>query len=134
MVTHRELSFWNRQTYALIYSMYSCIFCRIIDGQISEQILYQDERVSAFRDIHPVAPTHILIITKKHIASVNDIEEEDESLVGHLFTVARQLAKQEGVDQTGYRLIVNTGPHAGQGVFHLHIHLIGGQRARYPIG
>jgi histidine triad (HIT) family protein len=97
-------------------------------------MLYQDKEVSAFRDIHPVAPTHILIIPNKHIASVNDIEEEDEPLLGHLFTVARLLAKQEGVDNTGYRLIINTGPHAGQGVFHLHLHLIGGQRLHIPIG
>jgi len=114
--------------------MSTCIFCRIIAGQSAAQILYQDEAVSAFRDIHPVAPTHILIVPKKHIPSVNDIEEGDESLLGHLFSVARQLAKQEGVEQTGYRLIVNTGLHAGQGVYHLHMHLIGGQRVRYPIG
>lgn len=114
--------------------MDTCSFCRIIASQSTGQILFQDEHVSAFRDIHPVAPTHILIIPKKHIASVNEVEEEDEAVVGHLFTVARQLAKQEGIDQTGYRLIVNTGPYAGQGIFHLHMHLIGGQRSRYPIG
>jgi histidine triad (HIT) family protein len=114
--------------------MNTCIFCRIIAGQSSGQILYQDENVAAFRDIHPVAPTHILIIPKKHIASVNELEDEDEPIIGHLFTVARHLAKQEGIHQTGYRLIVNIGPHAGQGVFHLHMHLIGGQRVRYPIG
>jgi histidine triad (HIT) family protein len=114
--------------------MNTCIFCRIIAGQSSGQIVYQDENVTAFRDIHPVAPTHILIIPKKHIASVNELEDADEPLLGHLFTVARLLAEQEGVDQTGYRLIVNTGQHAGQGVFHLHMHLIGGQRVRYPIG
>ncbi|MEW5869711.1 MAG: histidine triad nucleotide-binding protein [Chloroflexota bacterium] len=114
--------------------MSDCIFCKIVAGKSPSQMLYQDERVSAFRDIHPVASTHILIVPNKHIASVNDLTSEDEALTGHLFTVARQLAIQEGVHQAGYRLIVNTGPHAGQAVFHLHLHLIGGQRMRYPMG
>ena len=114
--------------------MPNCIFCQIVAGKSPSQMLYQDEWVSAFRDIHPVAPTHVLVVPNQHIASVNDLSLEDESLVGHLFTVARQLARQEGVDQTGYRLIVNTGPHAGQVVFHLHLHLIGGQRMRFPMG
>ena len=114
--------------------MSNCIFCQIIAGESPSHMLYQDEQVSAFRDIHPVAPTHVLVVPNQHIASVNDLSLEDESLVGHLFTVARQLARQEGVDQTGYRLIVNTGPHAGQVVFHLHMHLIGGQRMRFPMG
>lgn len=114
--------------------MTNCIFCHIVAGTAPSTMLYQDELVSAFRDIHPVAPTHILVVPNKHIASVNDLTEEDESLVGHLFTVARQLARQQGIDQNGYRLIVNTGPHSGQIVFHLHLHLIGGQRMRFPIG
>ena len=114
--------------------MTDCIFCKIISGKSPSKMLYQDERVSAFRDIHPVDSTHILIVPNKHIASVNDLTPEDEALTGHLFTVARQLAIQEGVQQAGYRLIVNTGPHAGQAVFHLHLHLIGGQRMRYPMG
>ena len=97
-------------------------------------MLYQDEQVSAFRDIHPVAPTHVLVVPNRHIASVNDLAPEDEALVGRLFTVARQVARQEGIDGTGYRLIVNTGPHGGQVVFHLHLHLLGGQRMRFPMG
>jgi len=111
-----------------------CIFCKIIGGQSPSQMLYRDEQACAFRDIHPVASTHILIVPIEHIPSVNDLKASDEGLIGHLFTVARQLAEQEGVDQTGYRLIVNTGPHAGQAVFHLHLHLIGGQRMRFPMG
>lgn len=114
--------------------MSDCIFCQIVAGKSPSQMLYQDERVSAFRDIHPVAPTHVLVVPNRHIASVNDLTSEDECLVGHLFTVARQIAQQEGIDQTGYRLIVNTGPHAGQIVFHLHLHVIGGQRMRFPMG
>ena len=114
--------------------MSSCIFCQIIAGKSPSQMLYQDEQASAFRDIHPVASTHILVVPNRHLDSVNDLSPEDETLVGHLFTVARQLARQEGVDQTGYRLIVNTGSHAGQVVSHLHMHLIGGQRMRFPMG
>jgi histidine triad (HIT) family protein len=114
--------------------MPACIFCEIIAGKSPGEMLYQDERVSAFRDIHPVGPTHILVVPNRHIASVNEVEAEDEELVGHMFTVARLLAWQEGVDQSGYRLIVNTGPHAGQAVFHLHLHLIGGARMRFPMG
>jgi histidine triad (HIT) family protein len=114
--------------------MFSCIFCQIVTLKSPSQMLYRDEHACAFRDIHPVASTHILIVPVKHIHSVNDLAAEDETLVGHLFTVARQLAQQEGVDQTGYRLIVNTGPHAGQAVYHIHMHLIGGQRMRFPMG
>lgn len=114
--------------------MNECIFCRILAGQAPAKILYQDEQATAFRDIHPVAPTHLLVIPNQHIVSVNDLSEDHETLIGHLFTIARQLAHQEGIDQTGYRLIVNTGPNAGQAVFHLHLHLIGGQRMRFPMG
>jgi histidine triad (HIT) family protein len=114
--------------------MSSCIFCQIVAGKSPSHMLYQDERVSAFRDLHPVAPTHVLVVPNQHIASVNDLAPEDETLVGYLFTVARQVARQEGINETGYRLIVNTGPHGGQVVFHLHLHLIGGQRMRFPMG
>lgn len=112
----------------------SCIFCKIVLGEIPSQKLFQDELVTAFRDIHPVAPTHILIVPNQHIASVNDIHEKDEKMIGRLFTTARKLAEQEGIQDTGYRLIINSGAHAGQEVFHLHLHLIGGQKMRYPMG
>jgi len=112
----------------------SCIFCKIIAGEIPSQKVYQDERVTAFRDIHPVAPTHVLIVPNQHIASVNELSPSDESLVGRLLIAAKQIAEQEGIQETGYRLIINTGPHAGQEVFHLHLHLIGGQKMRYPMG
>ena len=114
--------------------MTECIFCRIIAGEAPGEIVYSDEQATAFRDIHPVAPTHILVVPNKHIASLNALDPEDEPLVGHLFTVARQLAKKQGIDGSGYRLIVNTGPNSGQAVFHLHLHLIGGQRMRFPMG
>jgi histidine triad (HIT) family protein len=111
-----------------------CIFCKIASREGKATIVFQDEQVTAFRDIHPVAPTHILIIPNRHIDSVGKMEPEDEQVVGHLFSVARQLAEQEGISTGGYRLITNTGPHGGQSVFHLHVHLIGGQRMRYPMG
>jgi len=114
--------------------MTDCIFCKIIAGEIPSEKLYTDEQVTAFRDINPVAPTHILIVPNRHIASNNEVTSEDEALVGHLFTTARQLAEQEGIDQSGYRLIINTGPDGGQIVYHLHLHLIGGHKMRYPMG
>ncbi len=114
--------------------MLSCIFCQIVARRASSTMLYQDEHVSAFRDIHPVAPTHVLVAPNKHIASIHDMQPEDEQLIGHLFSVARQIAIQEGVADSGYRLIINNGRDAKQMVFHLHLHVIGGQRMRYPMG
>lgn len=112
----------------------ACLFCKIIAGESPGRLVYSDELVTAFDDIHPVAPVHILIVPNKHLASVNELTPEDEPLAGHLIYIAGQLARQMGIDQSGYRLIVNSGPHAGQAVFHLHLHLIGGQRMRYPMG
>jgi histidine triad (HIT) family protein len=112
----------------------SCIFCQIVSGDKKAEIVYRDEQVTAFRDIHPVAPTHILIVPNRHIESVGRLEAEDEPLTGHFFTVARQLAEEAGIATGGYRLIVNTGSNGGQTIFHLHVHLIGGQRMRYPMG
>jgi len=114
--------------------MSDCIFCKIIAGEISSTQVYQDELVTAFRDINPVSPTHVLIIPNQHIASVNDLSNEDEQVIGHLFTVAKEIAKEEGVAESGYRLIINTGPDGGQEVFHIHLHLLGGQRMRHPMG
>jgi histidine triad (HIT) family protein len=108
--------------------MPACIFCQIVEGKSPAQMLYQDEAVSAFRDKHPIAPVHVLIVPNKHIASVNELEPEDEPLIGRMFRVARQIARQEGVDQSGYRLIANTGPNAGQVIYHLHLHLIAHDR------
>jgi histidine triad (HIT) family protein len=104
------------------------IFEKIIAGELSADIVYKDERVTAFRDIHPRAPTHILIVPNKPIPTTNDIADEDESLIGHLVTVARDLARQEGIAKNGYRLIINCNEHGGQEVYHLHLHLLGGKR------
>ena len=114
--------------------MADCIFCKIVAGEIPSEIVFKDDRVTAFRDIHPVAPTHILIVPNKHIASINELQPEDEGLMGYLFTVERKLAEQEGNAQSGFRSIINTGPDSGQEVHHLHLHLIGGQRMRHPMG
>jgi histidine triad (HIT) family protein len=110
-----------------------CLFCKIVTGESPSRQVYSDDQVTAFHDIHPVAPVHILIVPNKHLASVNDLTIEDEPLVGHVVNVARQLAGQMGIDSTGYRLIINAGPNAGQAIYHLHLHLIGGQRMRFPM-
>jgi len=114
--------------------MNECIFCQIIAGNRPGKIVYQDKQTTAFRDIHPVAPTHILIVPNKHISSINKLDPSDESLIGYLFKIARQLAAVESIEKSGYRLIVNTGPDANQTIFHIHLHLIGGQPMRYPMG
>ncbi len=106
------------------------LFEKIICGDISAEIVYSDDRVTAFRDIGPKAPTHILIVPNKPIPTVNDVKEEDEATLGRLFTVARKLAEDDGIADEGYRLIVNCNSHGGQEVFHLHMHLLGGR----PLG
>ena len=112
----------------------TCIFCQIISGEAKGTILFRDDLVTAFRDIHPLASTHILIVPNKHIESVNSIEPEDAPLLGHLFLVAKELAAREGVAENGYRLMMNTGRDGGQTVLHLHLHLIAGKMARFHLG
>ena len=114
--------------------MISCIFCKIVSGESPAQIIYRDGLVTAFRDIHPLASTHILVISNRHIISVNELEAGDEPLVGHMVMVAKALAVQEGVAEKGYRLIVNTGAHAGQTIPHIHLHLLAGKLARFILG
>lgn len=105
----------------------STIFSKIIAKEIPAQIVYEDDRVTAFKDINPQAPTHILIIPNKEIPTVNDVAPEDEALLGHLFIVARQIAQQQGIAESGYRLIINCRDDGGQEVYHLHMHLLGGR-------
>jgi histidine triad (HIT) family protein len=112
----------------------ACIFCEIVWGKSPAQIIHRDELVTAFRDIHPIAPIHILIVPNRHIASVNDLEAGEEALIGHMVMVAKRLALQEGIAEKGYRLILNTGPQSGQTVLHLHLHLISGKLARFILG
>lgn len=110
--------------------MSDCIFCKIISGDIPSTNVYKDEQVTAFRDINPAAPTHILIVPNKHIDSINLLIPDDEPLIGRLVAIAKQLAAQEGIAEGGYRLVINTGAEAGQTVFHVHMHLLGGRPMR----
>ncbi len=105
-----------------------CVFCRIIAGEIPANIVYQDEKVIAFPDINPLAPTHLLIIPKKHIPSLVQLDETEASLIGDMARVANKLAKQQGIAESGYRLVINCGKQGGQGVYHLHMHLLGGRQ------
>ncbi len=111
-----------------------CIFCKIAAGQIPSEILYRDDRVVAFRDIHPLTPVHILIIPIRHIPSAGDITEAESPLIGHMVAVANQLAKREGIAEKGYRLVINSGEFGGQAVPHLHMHLLGGRRLSGKLG
>ncbi len=111
-----------------------CIFCRIVAGEIPADILYQDEEVIAFRDINPLAPTHLLIIPKKHIPSLVHLSEAESPLMGHMVSIANQLAKREGVSESGYRLTINCGEQGGQLVPHLHMHLLGGRQLSSALG
>ena len=104
------------------------IFSKIIRKEIPADIVYQDDLVTAFRDIAPQAPTHILIIPNKIIPTVNDVAAEDEQVLGHLFVIAAKIAKEQGIAEDGYRLVVNCNKHGGQEVFHLHMHLVGGKQ------
>lgn len=103
------------------------IFAQIVNGDVPADIVYRDDQVTAFRDISPKAPVHILIIPNKEIPTVNDIDDADETLVGHMIIVARDLARKEGIAADGYRLLINCNRHGGQEVYHLHLHLMGGR-------
>lgn len=111
-----------------------CLFCGISRGEVPAEMVYEDDEVIAFRDINPQAPTHILIVPRRHIASVNDLTAADAELVGKLHLVARDLAAAEGFAESGYRLVLNTGPGAGQTVDHIHLHLLGGRPLHWPPG
>ena len=111
-----------------------CVFCKIVAGEIRADILYQDEGVIAFRDINPMAPTHLLIITRKHIPSLGHLSEAESSLIGDMVNTANQLAKREGIAESGYRLVINCGKQGGQLVPHLHMHLLGGRQLSDALG
>lgn len=110
------------------------IFARIIRKEVPASIVYEDDRALAFRDINPKAPVHILVVPKKDIARISEAGAEDEPLLGHLLRVAAQIARQEGIDDTGYRLVINKGRDAGESVPHLHVHLLGGRAMQWPPG
>ena len=114
--------------------MSDCLFCGIVEGKIKGNIVYQDNSVVAFKDINPKAPVHVLIIPRKHVAGVLDLTAEDGALIGHIFAVAARLAREQGIAESGFRVVVNSGADAGQSVFHLHYHLLGGRRMTWPPG
>ena len=112
----------------------STIFSKIINKEMDADILYEDSKSIAFKDINPVASTHILIIPKKEIPTINDIQDSDKELIGHLFIVAKKIAKKLNIDKDGYRIVFNCNDDAGQTVFHIHMHLIGGRKLLWPPG
>jgi histidine triad (HIT) family protein len=112
----------------------SCLFCRIATEDIPADIVQATPDVVAFRDIHPQAPTHILIVPRRHISSTNELETGDSAVMGKLFLMAKELAELEGIAEDGYRMVMNAGPSAGQTVFHIHLHLLGGRAMSWPPG
>lgn len=111
-----------------------CLFCKILGGEIPTEFVFESEHAVAFHDINPQAPTHVLIIPRRHIATINDVKADDAEIVGHLFLAAKQIAAQEKLADAGYRVVMNCNEAAGQTVFHLHLHLLGGRRLRWPPG
>jgi histidine triad (HIT) family protein len=111
-----------------------CLFCKIIAGEVPSTIVHQDDDVVAFEDINPQAPTHVVIVPRQHIPTVNDLEDEDQELFGKLATAAKQIAGDRRIAEDGYRLVMNCNEGAGQSVWHIHMHLLGGRRLRWPPG
>lgn len=114
--------------------MKECLFCQIAKRERPARIVFEDERAVAFEDTNPQAPTHVLVIPRQHIAGLDEAEEEDAALLGYLQLLAARIAEERGLRRSGYRTVLNVGPHAGQSVFHLHLHLIGGRPMRWPPG
>jgi histidine triad (HIT) family protein len=114
--------------------MTDCLFCKIRDGEIPGDVVYENDDVLAFRDVNPQAPTHILVIPRKHIATNNDLEADDAAVVGKMMLAAKQIAADEGFAAEGYRMVLNCNEGAGQTVFHIHMHLLGGRRLTWPPG
>jgi histidine triad (HIT) family protein len=112
----------------------SCVFCKIIAKEIAGTIVAQNEHAVAFRDLRPAAPTHVLVVPRKHVASLIDSVDEDVKVLGHLMLLARDVAKKEGLEATGYRIAINNGAGVGQSVFHLHLHVLGGRAMSWPPG
>ena len=114
--------------------MADCLFCKIIDGEIPGDIVYENDSVLAFNDINPIAPVHILVIPKEHIATLNDLEEKHTQTMGELFLAAKQIASEKGISESGYRTVFNCNKDAQQTVFHIHLHLIAGRPMTWPPG
>jgi histidine triad (HIT) family protein len=116
------------------YKMYNTIFGKIINKEIPADIVYEDEFIMAFNDIDPQAPVHIIIIPKKEIPTINDLTSEDSDIISKMILTAKNIAKEKGMDQSGYRIVMNCNEHGQQTVFHLHIHLLGGRQMKWPPG
>ncbi|RDH87004.1 MAG: histidine triad nucleotide-binding protein [endosymbiont of Escarpia spicata] len=114
--------------------MSDCLFCKMVSGDIQPNVVYEDDDVLAFRDLNPQAPTHILVIPKRHISTLNDLEPGDEALMGNLVLTAARIAEKEGIAEAGYRTLLNCNAEAGQTVFHIHLHLLGGRPMGWPPG
>jgi histidine triad (HIT) family protein len=112
--------------------MKDCLFCKIANNEIKANVVYQDDRAVAFRDTNPQAPLHVLVIPRAHVASINDVRDAHEADMGHLFAVAARVAEQEGLAERGYRTVMNCGSEAGQSVFHVHLHVLGGKHLGWP--
>ncbi|MGB5259894.1 MAG: histidine triad nucleotide-binding protein [Gammaproteobacteria bacterium] len=114
--------------------MTDCLFCKMVAGEIQPDVVFEDDEVLAFRDVNPQAPIHVLVIPKAHIATTNDLHEENAHLVGKLYLAAKQIAADEGIAEPGYRTVINCNPGAGQSVYHIHLHLLGGRPMTWPPG
>ena len=114
--------------------MTDCIFCKIVQGEIPAEKVYENEHVVAFNDLNPQAPVHILVIPKKHISTINDISQDDTALIGEMYLAAKQIAADQGLSERGYRTVMNCNEEAGQTVFHIHLHVLGGRAMTWPPG
>ena len=114
--------------------MSDCLFCKMVTGEIKPDVVYEDDAVMAFRDVNPQAPLHVLVIPRVHIATTNDLTDENADIVGRLYLAAKQIAADEGVAEPGYRMVMNCNPGAGQSVYHIHLHLLGGRAMGWPPG
>ncbi len=110
-----------------------CVFCKIVKGDIPSDKVYEDQNYLAFKDINPKAPIHILIIPKEHIAYLSEIDDSNKSIIGDMTIIANKLAKEMGIDKSGYRVLINNGPDSGQEVFHIHMHLLGGKKMSFTV-
>jgi histidine triad (HIT) family protein len=112
----------------------NCLFCRIVAGEIPADVVYKDERCLAFRDTNPQSPVHVLVVPRDHLDSLDDAAQRDEAMLGHLLRVAARVANEQGLSESGYRTVINTGAGAGQSVSHLHVHVLGGRQLNWPPG
>jgi histidine triad (HIT) family protein len=134
LLSCRSLIFTRRLLLVTALMEQDCLFCRIVAGEIPSDIIYQDERSIAFRDINPQAPVHVLVVPREHMESLDEASQKDEAMLGHLLRVAARIANEQGLSESGYRTVVNTGAGVGQSVFHLHVHLLGGRPMSWPPG